>query len=169
MEKYFRTQEGELVNIVEHTLEQLEKWPNLTIYIGSDSQVDDGRLVYATSIVFRYGTRGAHHIFHIEDVDRIKDDFLRLYNEGVRTVETYDLLTEELPVVATLEFDYNNMKKTLSSNLVSIFKGYHNAKFKSGEMLATKSADHICRHWKEIRHSWKMKDDKQQFGGLRVA
>lgn len=148
MEKYFRKENGELVNIVEHTLEQLEKWPNLKIYIGTDSQNFSGLTVYVTAIVFRYGLRGAHYIYYKEKVPREKAEFTRLYNEGLRTIEAHSLLTEEIPVqVEALEFDYADAKKTVSSQLVQIFKnwGNLNAVFKSGEMIATRAADHICR------------------------
>jgi predicted RNase H-related nuclease YkuK (DUF458 family) len=155
MEKYFRTQEGELVNAVEHTLEQIDKWPNLRIYIGSDSQVYNPISRYVTAIVYRYGHRGAHYIFHVDEVPKIKDDFLRLYTEGLRTVEAAHLLTSELPVsIHALEFDYAGVKKTLSTPLVQAFKGYQNATFKGGEMISTKAADHICRHYREIMSKW---------------
>lgn len=156
MDKYFRTQEGLLVNAVEHTLEQIEKWPNLRIYVGSDSQVPRngkrhrGYMVYATAIVYRYGHRGAHYIFNGEEVPIVKDDFLRLYAEGVRTLEAAELLKNELPVEVTMEFDYAGEKKTLSTMCVGAFKGYQNARFKGGEMISTKAADHIVRHWNEL-------------------
>ena len=167
MEKYFRTQEGELVNIVEHTLEQVNKWNNLSVYIGSDSQVYGGIIRYVTAIVYRYGNRGAHYIFNCEEVPRIKDDFLRLYNEGARTVETHDLLASEIPITALMEFDYAGVKKTLSTPVVGAFKGYSNARFKGGDMLSTKAADHICRNYREIVSKWN-KEDREQ-ATLRVA
>lgn len=148
MEKYFRTEQGELVNIVEHTLEQIEKHPNLKIYIGTDSQSFSESTIYVTAIVFRYGKRGAHYVYYREKVPREKIDFTRLYNEGLRTIEAHNLLTEEIPVsIEALEFDYADAKKTVSSQLVQIFRnwGHNNAVFKSGEMIATRAADHICR------------------------
>ena len=148
MEKYFRTEEGERVNIVEHTLQQIEKWPNLTIRIGTDSQNYSGITRYVTAIVYRYGNRGAHYIFFKEEVPRIKSEWNRLYDEGVRTVLAADLIISEIPIaVEALEFDYNDARKTLSSQLVDVFKNWGTFKsvFKSGDMLACKAADHICR------------------------
>lgn len=151
MEKYFRTEKGELVNAVEHTLEQINKYPNLKIYIGTDSQVFNPKVRYVTAIVYRYNTRGAHYIYYSEIVPKIKDNFLRLYNEGARTLEAASLLTDELPVeIEALEFDYAGVKKTISSPLVSAFKGYRNAVFKGGAMIASKAADHILRKNKVI-------------------
>lgn len=148
MEKYFTTEQGEKVNIVEHTLEQISKWPNLTIRIGTDSQNYSGITRYVTTIVYRYGRRGAHYIYFRDEVPRVRVEYSRLYDEGVRTMEAYELLTRDIPVsVEALEFDYADVKRTISSQLVSVFKnwGVSNAVFKSGEMIACKAADHICR------------------------
>lgn len=150
MEKYFRTQQGELVNIVTHTLEQLKKWPNLKVYIGTDSQVYRPFIRYVTAIVYKYGTRGAHYIYHCDHIGmgKRRDDFTRLYEEGNRTILTSHLLTDEIPIaIENLEFDFANVKKTLSTPLVAAFKGYQGAKFKGGDMYSTKAADHICRHY----------------------
>lgn len=156
MEKYFKTEEGELVNIIEHTLDQLKKWPDLTIRIGTDSQnytfKEKGKKRaisrYVTTIVYRYGHRGAHYIYYKEEVPRVRSEWTRLYDEGIRTIEAADLLQAEIPVkIDALEFDYADVKKTLSSQLVQTFKnwGGFKAEFKSGEMLACKAADHVCR------------------------
>jgi predicted RNase H-related nuclease YkuK (DUF458 family) len=147
MEKYFKNRDGETVNIVNHTIEQLEKWPNLTIYIGTDSQCYGDITRYVTTVCYRYGVRGAHVVYHKEEVPRVKEDFMRLYNEGYRTLLASDLITSEIPVVIqALEFDYNDFSKTLSTNLVGAFKGTPNAVFKSGQMIACKAADHVCRN-----------------------
>lgn len=154
MEKYFRTEQGERVNIVEHTLDQLKKWPNLKIYIGTDSQDYSGITRYATAIVYRYGSRGAHYIYYVEDVPRQKDMFVRLYDEAVRTIDTAELIDSEIPVAFEgLEFDYNNIPRFNSNRLLASVRGWvtglnYKAVFKGGEMIAAKAADHICRHKK---------------------
>jgi len=152
MEKYFKTNTGEKVNVVEHTLEQINLWPNLRIYVGTDSQ-DYGKITrYITCICYRYGHRGAHFVYLKDEVPKIRDLYSRLYTEGVRTVDAALLITEEIPVaIEALEFDYSNIKKTKSTPVVQALKGWvkglnMNASFKSGEQLATKAADHVCRH-----------------------
>ncbi len=168
MEKYFRTKEGELVNLTEHTLEQLQKFPNLKMYIGTDSQVYGGIVRYVTAVVYRYGNNGAHYIYQGNEVPRMKDDFLRLYNEGANTLEVAQYIYDEIPsfTISQLEFDYAGVKKTLSTALVSVFKGYLNSRFKGGEMIATKAADHICRNWREHSRKW---NKDQDIATLRVA
>ncbi len=153
MEKYFRTQTGERVNIIEHTIEQINKWPNLKMFVGTDAQ-DYGKITrFATCIVYRYGHMGAHFIYLVEEVPAIRDIYTRLYQEGVRTIDTALIIREHLPVVKfeALEFDYANVKKTKSTPVVNALKGWVQgldirASFKSGEQLATKAADHVCRN-----------------------
>lgn len=76
---------------------------------------------------------------------------MRLYDEGVRTIDTFNSITSEIPIqIEALEFDFNDYKKTLSNKLVNDFKGWVSGLptkgvFKSGNMLACKAADHIIR------------------------
>lgn len=148
---YFRTVEGQLVHIQEHTMEQLKKYPNLKITIGTDSQNYGNVTRFVTVIAYRYSIRGAHYIFLKEDCPRISVDYLRLYEEGTRTIQAFEMLTGEIPIsVEGLEFDYSDTKRTISNKLVSDFKGWvsglgERAIFKSGEMIATRAADHVCR------------------------
>lgn len=155
MDKYFTTEEGKRVNIIEHTLEQLEKWPNLKIYIATDSQDRAGISRYATAIVYRYGHRGAHYIFFKEEVPRVRDMYSRLYDEAVRTIETAQLIDAEIPIAfEALEFDFNHVPKFNSNRLVSAIGGWvkglnYRAVFKNSDkdfMIAAKAADHICRN-----------------------
>lgn len=151
MEKYFRTEEKERVNIVQHTLEQIEKWPNLKIYVGTDSQDFSGDTIYVTCIVYRYGNRGAHYIFYKERVPRIRDVYTRLFDEARRTIETAQIIDSEIPVsFEALEFDYNQAPKFQSNRLLSAVGGWvkglnYKPVFKSGEQIATKAADHVAR------------------------
>src|SRR6187549_826732 len=152
MEKWFKTQQGEKVNIVEHTLEQLQKWPNMKIYIGTDSQDDRPHTVYVTCICYRYGNRGAHFIYHREKVPIIRDMYSRLYDEAVRTIDTAQLIDSEIPVAfEALEFDYNYIPKWASNKLLAAVGGWvkglnYNATFKGAEVISTKAADHVARH-----------------------
>lgn len=153
MEKWFKTQEGELVNVVEHTLQQLEKWPNMKIYVGTDSQ-DQGEFSrYATVVVYRYGKRGAHFIYYKEEVPRIRDMYTRLFDEAQRTIAAAQVIDGEIPVsFEALDFDFNYIPKWASNKLYASVKGWvkslnYNATFKGGEVIATKAGDHICRHW----------------------
>lgn len=164
MDKYFRTEDGKRVNIVEHTLEQLEKWPNLKVYVATDSQdsVEKSKgkkrriSRYATVIVYRYGNRGAHYVYYVEDVPKQRDMFVRLYEEAARTIEAAQLIDSEIPIAfEALEFDYNNIPNFNSNRLLASVRGWalgmnYKAAFKGDEMIAAKAADHICRHKRPV-------------------
>jgi predicted RNase H-related nuclease YkuK (DUF458 family) len=131
MDKYFRTQQGERVNIVEHTLEQLQKWPNMKIYVGTDSQDERGKgrrkrnTVYVTVVAYRYGHRGAHFVYYREQLPIIRDMYTRLFGEAERTLEAAQLIDSEIPIsFEALEFDYNQIPKWASNKLVSAVNGW---------------------------------------------
>lgn len=151
MKKYFKTENGEKVNIVEHTLEQIETFQNISIRIGTDSQDYSDSTYYVTTIVYRYGTRGAHYIYYKEKLPRIRDMYSRLFDEARRTIETAQLIDNEIPVAFEgLEFDYNNIPKFQSNRLVSSVRGWvlglnYKPIFKGSLMIATRAADHIIR------------------------
>lgn len=148
---YFQTEEGKLVNLNDHIVEELKNNPNLKVYISTDSQNYGAKTVYATAIVFRYGLRGAHYIFRRQRIPRIRDTFSRLWKEAEFTIEIAEQITKEIPIkIEALEFDYNNKKVTKSSNLIPAILGWakslgYNALVKPDEMIAAKAADHTCR------------------------
>lgn len=152
MEKYFKMEDGKLVNIVEHTMEQIKLNPNLRIYISTDSQNYGSKTVYATAVVYRYGQRGAHFVYNKQRMTRIRDNFSRLWKEAEYTIETAQTINAEIPVkIEALEFDYNNKKITKSTNLVASVVGWaqslgYRALVKPDEMIASKAADHVCRN-----------------------
>ena len=151
MERYFKTEDGRLVNLIEHTVEQIEKRPDLKIYISTDSQNYGSRSVYVTAIVYRYGIRGAHYIYLKQRIPRINDVFTRLWKEAEFTIDTASFIQAEMPVqIEALEFDFNNKHVTKSTPLVKAIKGWVEslgikANMKPEEMIAAKAADHLCR------------------------
>lgn len=155
MERFFTLKGGQKVDIVDHTLEQIKKWPHLKMYVGTDAQ-DYGKITrFATVIVYRYDTRGAHFAFFLEEVPRMNSMYNRLYDEGVRTIETAGTIMEEIPIAfEAVEFDYNLIPKWASHKLISAIGGWATglnmrAVYKNTGtdiMLATKAADEICRN-----------------------
>jgi len=142
-----------LCDIVDHTREQLGSKDGLKVYVASDSQVKKKDIYMATVIVYRYGTNGAHYVYHLETIPRKKMTiYERLFDEGSRTINTAMLLKENIPSLSieALEFDYNGVKKTVSTPLISVMRGWalglgFNPVFKGGQMLANKAGDHVCR------------------------
>ncbi len=151
MDRYFRTEQGERVNVIEHCREILSSYPNAQILIGTDSQNSKKESKYSTVIVFRYGLRGAHYIYNTVKVPKIKDLFIRLFKECELSIDIADYITNNTSYkVDGIELDFNDFKKTKSTPLISATKGWceslgYRVILKSGEMIASKAADHCCR------------------------
>ena len=151
MEKYFKTEQGERVSVIEHCAEILSNNPNTEILIGTDSQNSKTESKYSTVIVFRNGLRGAHYIYNTVKVPKIKDLFSRLFKECELSIDIAEFISKNSSFkVSAIELDYNDFKKTKSTPLISATKGWieslgYKAILKSGEMIAAKAADHICR------------------------
>lgn len=152
MEKYFKLENGERVNIVEHCQEVLGKFPNAKILIGCDSQNDKEYSKYSVAVVFRYDLCGAHYIYTNIKVPKIKDVFTRLFKECELSLEVANYISENTSYkIEAIELDYNNFKVTKSTPLISATKGWceslgYKVILKSGEMIATKAADKKCRN-----------------------
>lgn len=152
MERYFRTVHGELVNLHDHIVEQVALNPGLSIYIGTDSQNGKSSTVFATVVVFRYGTSGAHFVYLKQKVRKLKDRFERLFEEAVKTIDLAEQITRELPVrIEALEFDYNERIKTESTKVIPAARGWaeslgYKVVVKPEGLLAIKAADHVCRN-----------------------
>lgn len=152
MEKYFKLENGELVNVIEHCREVLAQHPNAEILIGTDSQNGKKESVYVTTIVFRYGFRGAHFIYQKIKIPKIKNIFTRLFKECEYSMEIAQYLNDNTSYkIKAIELDFNDFKKTESTPLISGTKGWceslgYKVMLKSGEMYACKAADHVLRH-----------------------
>lgn len=164
MERWFKTEEGQRLDVVDHCIEQIKALQNLKLYISTDSQNMGPRTIYSTAIVFRYGTKGAHFISKTITVPRIKDNFSRLFKEAELTIEAADLIGKEIPIkFEALEFDYNDRLKTESTKVIQAATGWatslgYNTVVKPGEMIAAKAADHVVR-----RESEKFKRERKRY------
>ena len=151
MEKYFKLENGERINVIDHCSEILGKYPNAQILIGCDSQNSKTNSKYSVVIVFRYGFSGAHFIYSNIKVPKIKDLFTRLFKECELSLEIAEYITHNTSYkVGAIELDFNDFKITKSTPLISATKGWceslgYKVILKSGEMIAVKAADKICR------------------------
>lgn len=151
MDKYFKTEDGKRVHLVEHCREVLGTHPAAQILIGTDSQSGKKTTKYATVVVFRYGTRGAHYVYSVANFTKIRDIFSRLFKECELSLEIAEYITHNTSYrVAAIELDFNDFSVTKSTPLISATKGWceslgYKAVLKSGEMIACKAADHVVR------------------------
>lgn len=156
MKKYFKQENGDIIDLIEHCSEILGKYHDAEILIGTDSQNGKkkrgGNTHYVTVVVFRYGYRGAHFIYQKSEVPKIRDIFKRLFKECELSVEVANYLNENTSYkIKAIELDFNDFKKTESTPLIAGTKGWceslgYKVMLKSGDMYACKAADHVLRH-----------------------
>lgn len=148
--KKFKTVDGKIVDVVEHTLNILQKNPNIKIHIGTDSQNVGVITSYVTVIAYRFGIRGVHYIYTKEKIPIVKDMFIKLFDECARTLEIAEWFTSKINVKVEIDMDYNQDEFTASYKLISATKGWATSlgyvvNIKPDIQIATKAADYHCR------------------------
>lgn len=146
----FKTETGELIDLVKHTLDTLATNRDAKVYVGSDSQNKGEHTRYAVAVVFRYGTRGAHYIYHRFATKRITDRWRRLWKEVELSVEIARELEQNSVKVHCVDLDFNRREMARSSEMVSAARGYvtgfgFKCTVKPEEQVASRAADHIIR------------------------
>lgn len=158
MERYFRTEKGQLVDIIDYAANQIKLNPTTKIIIGCDSQVHGPKITYVLCIIFRFGANGAHGIHK-----RIKEDrppknvpqgeqvLERLSNEVYKTMELAQYISDNSSIkIHAVEFDFNEEEIHMSNKLIAMATGWakglgYNVRVKPEELLACKYADYLCR------------------------
>ena len=148
--KKFKTIDGKVVDVVEHTLDILKKYPNVKIHIGTDSQNVGIETSYVTVIAYRFGIRGVHYIYTKEKIPMVKDMFIRLFDECTRTLQVIEWFTNKINVNVEIDMDYNQDEFAASYKLISATKGWasslgYKVNIKPDIQIATKAADYHCR------------------------
>lgn len=148
-----------IVDLIPYCLERKIN-PTLRVHIGCDSVRIADKLIYITCVVFRYGPTGAHFVYKKDTLNNYKsgdgkpDLFTKLWQEARFAIETAEYLIENKIFQRediVLEFDYNNIKKTLSTPLIpsttgwATGLGYKNILLKLEQQIACKAANHICQ------------------------
>ena len=158
MEKYFRTEQGKLVDILDYSVEQVSKNPHVKIYIGCDSQVDGPKVKYTVCIVYRVGLRGAHYIYRDilkerppRSVPKEIQIMARLNDEIYITMEVVQFLLDNTSIkIEAVEFDFNEEEEHFSNKATNMATGWAkglglSTSIKPDELIACKAADHLCR------------------------
>lgn len=161
MKKIFRKEDGEKINLIEHTQSVLRKEPSTQVYVGTDSQNHNGSTHYVTVVAYRYNSRGVHFVYTRLRVKRQNDIWARLWEEAVYSVEVAQFLTANGIVVFAIDLDYNENKMEGSHKLLAGARGWclgmgykvnckdpaHYFDNTTIDFLpAAKAADHIVRH-----------------------
>jgi predicted RNase H-related nuclease YkuK (DUF458 family) len=158
MERYFRTEKGKLVDILDYTGEQIAKNPDVKIYIGCDSQVFGPEIKFVISIVYRVGVKGGHCIYRVikksrppKNVPKEVQVHERLMEEVYMTMELAQFFIDNSSIkLHAVEFDFNEEEIHMSNKLLNLATGWAKglnlpARTKPEELIACKYSDHICR------------------------
>ena len=150
MNKLFKKTNGEVVNVLEHTLNILREHPNVKIHVGTDSQSYQTTTIYVTVIAYRYKQRGVHYIIYKQTVPKINIMYDRLFKEAEMSIETAQWLTNNININIEIDMDYNSDENYQSSKLISATKGWGNSlgfkvNVKPEIQIATRAADLWCK------------------------
>lgn len=159
MERYFRTEKGKLVDVIDYSAEQVSKNPDVKISIGCDSQVYGPKIYFVISVVYRVGTTGGHCIYRkikkerpAKSVAKETQVHERLMEEIYLTMELAQLFIDNSSIkLHSVEFDFNDEEVHLSNKLMNMAKGWAfglglPARTKPDELIACRYSDHICRN-----------------------
>ncbi len=105
--KRFRSVDNRVVEVVEHTLGILKRYPNLKVHIGTDSQNIGLETIYVTVIAYRFGIRGVHYIYTKEKVPLVRDMFTRLFDE--KWVKSTDIPKRLINSIITDDLEGKNL------------------------------------------------------------
>ena len=166
----FKNYKKEDVDLIQHCHDQWLTHTDLKVHIGCDSISVNGKITYFAVVAFRYGTNGAHFIYHKEIVPVTNKTngkwgvFMKLRHEAELSIAIANKLVDELIFTKddiVLELDFNNVVDTLYKGLIPEMQGlatsmgYHTVvKFKDDlfrgqvvteDLIAVKAADHLCQ------------------------
>jgi len=153
-----------------------EKYPNMTIHVGTDSQFSDGISHYVTVIAFRNGNKGVFGLYKakregifgapVEYKKKRRRRRKKRRGKGRKNnaAITYRLRREtdfslevaehvsEVAEVESIDLDYNNDTSHLSNQVKEQMEGYcrglgYRPTVKPQEQVATPMADKLCRKY----------------------
>lgn len=145
----FKKVNGEIIeDIKEYINNYIVEYPDVELYIGTDSEQNRTYTTYVTVIGLLRPRKGVHIIFKKIKVKKIKDIFSRLWNE----VEYSKIIAEDLKDInknITVHIDINNDNREKSNMVHDSAVGYlkglgYMVESKPNSWLASKAADKLC-------------------------
>jgi predicted RNase H-related nuclease YkuK (DUF458 family) len=155
---------GEIQNLASYIKQYLFDHPKTKLYIGTDSQVVNSKIVYGIAIVMHNfdlmgSGKGGHLIFNVEKIDRPKGTQLdlltsKLLGEVERSIEIaeylkYECFEGKIDQIAEIHLDFNPDKKWKSNVILSTAMGWveslgYKAVSKPCAWVASTAGDRIC-------------------------
>lgn len=140
------------VDLIEYIKEYTNNYPGIQILIGCDSQNRKQETVYALVVGLYNPGKGAHVLYSRFTTPRERENTVRLLNEVWFSVETAELIKNELNIIATwIDIDLNPDPKYRSNqalaSAVGIVTGMgYKVRHKGNSPVMTYAADTVCKH-----------------------
>ena len=152
MEKVFKTlYQGKKVELISYVRQYVAEHPDIEILIGCDSQNRKRESIYAVVIGLYTPCKGAHVLYSRFSTPRERENTIRLLNEVWLSIETAELLKNELGIKATwIDIDLNPDPKFRSNqaltSAVGIVTGMgYKVRHKGNSPIMTYAADHLVK------------------------
>ena len=152
MERVFKTLiQAKEVDVIPYIKTYLEEHPETEMLIGCDSQNRRHYTIYAVVIGLYRPGKGAHVLYSRFLKDRERENTVRLLNEVWYSVETAELLKNELGIKAEwIDIDLNPDPRYRSNqaltSAVGIVTGMgYNVRHKGNSPVMTYAADHLVK------------------------
>lgn len=161
-------------NLEKYIKDYIKYYPNVKIYIGTDSQrKNKNKIRFITTICFRHPRNGVHVIHHRRVEKMTKDLFKKLWMELEYTLETLKLINYSSYLLATkpleqikkddlnkdwvknsiitIDIDVNSLKKWESNIAHDASKGYisslgYKVRTKPEGWAASRASDHLSKN-----------------------
>lgn len=141
---------NKIEDAAEYVKNYTEDAEEFEVYVGTDSQVYNGHTKFVTAICMYNGDRGAHVIYHKNNVYRDERElFNRLWEEAEATMEVAGILSTELGTSQVItHFDINPDEKHRSNVAHKAATGLaesagYRFSVKPDAWAATCAADHL--------------------------
>jgi predicted RNase H-related nuclease YkuK (DUF458 family) len=152
MERVFkRLSDHQEVELFSYLKEKLSEAKDIQIYVGTDSQNQGEKTLYASVIVLHYGNRGGHVLYSKESVPKIRNSFNRLWKEVEISVEISEHLKMiGIPKPKYIDIDLNPDPKYRSNQVLRAAMGYiesmgYSPRCKPFAVSASYIADKLCK------------------------
>jgi len=107
------------IDLIPYLEQQFKDHNDIQIYVGTDSQSRGETTTYAVVIVLHYSNHGAHVLYSVDNLKRIKDPFTRLWKEVELSVVVSEFLRESgIQSPQFIDIDFNPDPKYQSNSIL---------------------------------------------------
>lgn len=138
------------VDAINYIKDYCNKYKDVKIYIGTDSQTRRKVTTYVTTIVLHRRNFGCHILYNRKKIAKVESIWLKLWKEVEASIELALWLRENKIEVDSIDLDLNSEKDKVSNQLlktsIGYIKGYNlNYNFKPEILPAIKAADNLSK------------------------